>query len=69
MLYCSDDDPGQDFDALDGDVEQAFAVWRAECHCWRAGHRVGGSPCRVGDIALQLARQHPQSADTEGNNG
>ncbi len=31
MLYCSDDDPNQDFDSLDGDVDDAFAVWRAEC--------------------------------------
>jgi Protein of unknown function (DUF664) len=31
LLYYSDDDPGQDFDRLDGDVGEAFAVWRAEC--------------------------------------
>jgi hypothetical protein len=31
MLHYSDDDPDQDFGALDGDVEEAFAVWRAEC--------------------------------------
>lgn len=31
MLYYSDDDPDQDFGSLDGDVEEAFAVWRAEC--------------------------------------
>ncbi len=31
MLYYSDDDPGQDFDDLDGDVEEAFEAWRAEC--------------------------------------
>lgn len=31
MLYYSDDDPDQDFDSLDGDTEEAFAVWRAEC--------------------------------------
>jgi hypothetical protein len=30
-LYYSDDDPDQDFDSLDGNVEEAFAVWRAEC--------------------------------------
>jgi hypothetical protein len=30
MLHYSDDDPGQDFDRLDGDVDAAFAVWRAE---------------------------------------
>jgi len=31
MLYYSDEDPDQDFDRLDGDVSEAFAVWRAEC--------------------------------------
>jgi hypothetical protein len=31
LLYYSDDDPDQDFDSLEGDVEEAFAVWRAEC--------------------------------------
>jgi len=30
-LYYSDDDPNQDFDSLDGDPAEAFAVWRAEC--------------------------------------
>lgn len=31
LLYYSDDDPDQDFDSLDGDVDEALAVWRAEC--------------------------------------
>ena len=31
MLFYSDDDPGQDFDSLEGDVEAAFEVWRREC--------------------------------------
>ncbi|KJY34487.1 Mini-circle protein, partial [Streptomyces sp. NRRL S-444] len=31
LLYYSDDDPDQDFESLDGDVEEAFAVWRAGC--------------------------------------
>jgi hypothetical protein len=31
MLYYSDDDPNQDFESLDGDIDEAFAVWRAEC--------------------------------------
>jgi hypothetical protein len=30
-LNYSDDDPNQDFDSLDGDPAEAFAVWRAEC--------------------------------------
>jgi Protein of unknown function (DUF664) len=31
LLYYSDDDPDQDFDALDGDVTEAFALWQSEC--------------------------------------
>jgi len=31
MLYYSDDDPNADFDSLDGDVAEVFAVWHAEC--------------------------------------
>ncbi|MEU1179926.1 DinB family protein [Streptomyces sp. NPDC005820] len=31
LLHYSDDDPDQDFDDLDGDVAEDFALWRAEC--------------------------------------
>lgn len=31
MLYYSDDDPDQDFEFVDGDVDEAFASWREEC--------------------------------------
>jgi uncharacterized damage-inducible protein DinB len=31
MLFYSDDDPNQDFDDLDGDINEAFDVWRKEC--------------------------------------
>lgn len=31
MLYYSDDDPNQDFETLDGDVDDVLEVWRAEC--------------------------------------
>jgi uncharacterized damage-inducible protein DinB len=31
ILHYSDDDPDQDFDRLDGDVDEAFAAWHAEC--------------------------------------
>ncbi|MET8678425.1 DinB family protein [Streptomyces sp. NPDC004647] len=34
-LYYSNEDPNQDFDGLDGDVGEAFAVWRAECEAAR----------------------------------
>ncbi|MFJ6215307.1 DinB family protein [Streptomyces sp. NPDC092296] len=36
LLYYTDDDPDQDFDSLDGDVAEAFAVWRDECARSRA---------------------------------
>jgi uncharacterized protein DUF664 len=42
MLYYSDDDPDQDFETLDGDVAQVFAVWRAECA--RAREIVAAAP-------------------------
>jgi hypothetical protein len=36
LLFYSDDDPNQDFDRLDGDVSEAFALWRSECQHSRA---------------------------------
>ncbi|UOX86892.1 DinB family protein [Amycolatopsis sp. FBCC-B4732] len=30
-LYYSDDAPEQDFTSLDGDVDEAFSLWHAEC--------------------------------------
>lgn len=30
ILYYSDDDPEQDFERLDGDFDEALAVWRAQ---------------------------------------
>lgn len=41
-LYYSDDNPDQDFEELDGDVTEAFAVWRAECE--RAREVVAAAP-------------------------
>jgi uncharacterized damage-inducible protein DinB len=31
MLYYTDEDPDQDFDALDGEVAEAFETWHTEC--------------------------------------
>jgi len=31
LRYYSDEDPDQDFESLDGDVDEAFALWRSEC--------------------------------------
>ena len=36
LLYYSDDDPAQDFDSLEGDATEAFAVWNTECERARA---------------------------------
>ena len=36
LLYYTDDDPDQDFESLDGDIDEAFAVWRRECDRSRA---------------------------------
>jgi len=58
-LYTSDDDPSADFDDLDGDVDEAFRVWRAACERSRAivaaaesldalGTSVSGEPTRSG---------------------
>ncbi len=65
MLYYSDADPSQDFDALDGDVDEAFAVWRTECDRSRevvaAAHDLDqtGSHARSGDpVALRRIVVH-----------
>ncbi|PFG47962.1 uncharacterized protein DUF664 [Amycolatopsis sulphurea] len=31
LLYYTDEDPNQDFNSLNGDVEEALSAWRAEC--------------------------------------
>jgi hypothetical protein len=41
-LYYSDDDPDQDFTALDGDVGEAFSLWHKECE--RSREIVAASP-------------------------
>ncbi|MFC4085220.1 DinB family protein [Amycolatopsis samaneae] len=48
ILYYSDDDPNQDFERLDGDVEAAFALWRAECERSREIVAAAGSLERTG---------------------
>ena len=66
LLYYSDDDPDQDFERLDGDVEEAFAVWRQECERSReivAAHR----PRRRGDAGPRrragIAARRPAQDD------
>jgi hypothetical protein len=54
LLYYSDDDPDQDFERLDGDVEEAFAAWREELARSReivAAHDLDDEGTRVRDGA------------------
>ncbi|MFC7328215.1 DinB family protein [Marinactinospora rubrisoli] len=57
-LYYSDDRPDQDFEDLDGDVGEAFAVWRAECAHARA--IVAAAPS-LDATGVQLATGRPIS--------
>lgn len=54
LLYYSDDDPDQDFDDLGGDVDEAFAVWRAECD--RAREIVAGAALDQTGTILRTGR-------------
>lgn len=60
LLYYSDEDPGQDFESLGGDVDEAFRVWREECQRSReivsgAGLDDVGTRYRTGE-AVSLRR-------------
>lgn len=69
-LYYSDEDPDQDFEALGGDVDEATAVWRAECGRARdiiaaAGslddtgiHRRTGKPVSLRRIMVQMIAEY-----------
>jgi len=57
-LYYSDDDPNQDFDDLDGDVEEAFALWRSECQ--RSREIVGHAPS-LAQTGIQMSTGKPFS--------
>jgi uncharacterized damage-inducible protein DinB len=70
MLYYSDDDPGQDFDDLDGDVAEAMAVWRAECDRSReivanassldetGTHKATGNPVSLRRVLVHLIAEY-----------
>jgi Protein of unknown function (DUF664) len=52
LLYYSDEDPEQDFDRLDGDIDEAWAAWRRECERSReivAAHDLDDEGTRVRD--------------------
>jgi hypothetical protein len=48
ILYYSDDDPNQDFDSLDGDFDEALAVWRAQVERSREIVAAAASPDDTG---------------------
>lgn len=54
-LYYSDEDPDQDFETLDGDPAEAFAVWRAECERSRAVVAAAG----LDETGTQLSSGEP----------
>jgi hypothetical protein len=69
LLYYSDDDPEQDFESLDGDVEEAFALWRAECRRSReivaaaalddtGVHRASGAPVALRRVMVGLIAEY-----------
>jgi Protein of unknown function (DUF664) len=70
MLYYSDDDPGQDFDDLDGEVAEAMAVWRAECDRSReivanassldetGTHKATGNPVSLRRVLVNLIAEY-----------
>ncbi|NYE46580.1 putative damage-inducible protein DinB [Spinactinospora alkalitolerans] len=69
-LYYSDDEPDEDFDSLDGDIGEAFAVWRAECERAReiiAGaasldqtgiHRATGKPVSLRRVLVHMIAEY-----------
>ena len=57
-LYYSNDDPNQDFDSLDGDPAEAFAVWHDECD--RAREIVAQTPS-LDQTGIRLADGQPIS--------
>ncbi|GAB3901089.1 DinB family protein [Microbispora bryophytorum] len=70
LLYYSDDDPDQDFEDLDGDVEEAFGVWRTECERSReivaaarsldetGVHRATGQPISLRRILVGMIAEY-----------
>lgn len=58
LLYYTDDDPDQDFDSLDGDVAEAFEVWRAEC---RRSREIVAAASSLEDTGTHLGSGQPVS--------
>lgn len=72
MLYYSDDDPDQDFTDLGGDVDEAFAVWHAECERSReivaaaslddTGTLLTGKPIALRRILVDMIAEYARHA-------
>ena len=72
MIYYSDDDPDQDFERLDGDLDEAWAAWRRECDRSREivaatvsldveGHRVrDGAPISLRGVLIKHIAEYAQ---------
>jgi hypothetical protein len=69
MLYYSDDDPDQDFESLDGDLDEVFTVWRAECERSReivaaaslddtGVHRATGQPVALRRVVVHMLAEY-----------
>jgi hypothetical protein len=69
LLHYSDDDPDQDFERLDGDVDEAIALWREECRRSReivaaaslddtGVHRASGKPIVLRRVIVQLIAEY-----------
>ena len=58
MIYYSDEDPDQDFERLDGDVGEAFALWRRECERSR---EIVGARASLDDTGTRVRDGQPVS--------
>ena len=58
MLYYADDDLGQDFERLDGNVDEAFALWRRECERSR---EIVGARASLDDTGTRVRDGQPVS--------
>ncbi|KUN76384.1 DinB family protein [Streptomyces griseoruber] len=58
LLHYSDDDPDQDFDRLDGEVTEDFAVWQEECERSR---RITGAAASLEETGIRRSTGEPIS--------
>jgi hypothetical protein len=58
MLHYTDDEPAQDFESLDGDPAEAFALWREEC---AESRRVVDAAASLDETGIQRSSGRPIS--------